>query len=309
MGVGQTVRIAGLRIALICFVLAGCGGQVATRPQGPSAPQPDVGRYKVGQPYEVGGRWYKPKVNYDYKETGIASWYGAKFHGKTTANGETFNQNALTAAHPTLPLPSMVRVTNLENGRQLKVRVNDRGPYARGRIIDVSARAAELLGFKDEGTAKVRVAIVADESRRLAALAKGETDGPRPKATPTAAVIRSGSGDSNGANGGTDDTAATTVSDEGAGRIPRATGEVDVIKVDRDPQIFIQAGAFVNHANARRLSTKLSALAPTKIEPATVNERRFYRVRLGPVSDVDQADSLLANLADRGHPEAEVVVD
>ncbi len=298
-GVNQTGRFAGLCLGVASLLLAGCGAQVATRTAG-TAEQPEIGRYKLGQPYEVNGKWYHPEVDYDYEETGIASWYGAEFHGRTTANGETFNKNALTAAHPTLPLPSMVRVTNLENGRRIKLRVNDRGPYARGRIIDVSARAAELLGFKDEGTAKVRVAIVADESRRLAALAKGKaSSSTAPRAAPTTAVSRAAP-DGSGANDG---------AVNGSGGVPQATGEVSVVSVAPEPRIYVQAGAFVKYANARRLSGELAGLAPTRIQSATVNDRRFYRVRLGPVPDVDEADALLASLAERGHAEAEVVVD
>ncbi|MEZ5925050.1 MAG: septal ring lytic transglycosylase RlpA family protein [Hyphomicrobiaceae bacterium] len=115
---------------------------------------------KVGKPYKVAGLWYVPKHQPDYDETGIASWYGPKFHGKSTANGEIYNQARLTAAHPTLPLPSYVEVTNLANGHTIMVRVNDRGPYKRGRILDLSARAAKLLGYQSNGTANVRVRYV-----------------------------------------------------------------------------------------------------------------------------------------------------
>lgn len=115
---------------------------------------------KVGKPYKIAGLWYTPKHQPDYDETGIASWYGPGFHGKSTANGERYNQTRLTAAHPTLPLPSYVEVTNLANGRTLIVRVNDRGPYKRGRILDLSARAAQLLGYQGSGTAQVRVRYV-----------------------------------------------------------------------------------------------------------------------------------------------------
>src|SRR5580698_1169108 len=115
------------------------------------------GIYKVGNPYQIDGTWYYPSEDWNYNETGIASWYGEQFHGKYTANGEIFDLNQLTAAHRTLPMPTVVRVTNLDNGRSIEVRVNDRGPYARGRIIDMSRRAAQLLGFEGQGTAKVRV--------------------------------------------------------------------------------------------------------------------------------------------------------
>ena len=116
--------------------------------------------YKVGKPYKIRGQWYYPKEDYDYKEVGVASWYGEDFHAKYTANGEVYNMNTLTAAHRTLPLPSIVRVTNLENGRSLVLRVNDRGPFAKNRIIDISKRGAQLLGFQNKGVTKVRVEIM-----------------------------------------------------------------------------------------------------------------------------------------------------
>ncbi len=118
------------------------------------------GRALVGKPYQVAGHWYTPRVDPDYDKTGKASWYGADFHGRLTANGEIFDQNALSAAHPTLPLPSYVRVTNLENQRSLIVRVNDRGPFVAGRLIDLSKKSAELLGFANKGMASVRVQYV-----------------------------------------------------------------------------------------------------------------------------------------------------
>lgn len=127
------------------------------------------GYYKVGAPYEIDGKWYYPKEQPDYDAYGIASWYGPDFHGKVTANGDTFDQNALTAAHNTLPLPSMVRVTNLENKKTLIVMVNDRGPFSKGRIIDLSKRSAEILGFKHKGTARVRVQYLEGHTRRLLA--------------------------------------------------------------------------------------------------------------------------------------------
>jgi rare lipoprotein A len=115
------------------------------------------GRKQVGQPYEVAGRVYEPKVDTAYNSVGMASWYGGQFHGRTTANGEIFDRTAISAAHPTLPLPSYVRVTNLSNDRSIVVRVNDRGPYSRDRLIDVSEQTAALLGFRKRGHTKVRV--------------------------------------------------------------------------------------------------------------------------------------------------------
>jgi len=147
------VRFMRLRLCLyLAFVavLAGCA--TTTRHSAPNA-----GTYRVGKPYQVNGTWYYPREQVNYDEVGLASWYGPGFHGHLTADGEVYDQRSLTAAHATLPLPVNVRVTNLENGRSIVLRVNDRGPFHPGRIIDVSQRAAELLGFRAAGTTRVRV--------------------------------------------------------------------------------------------------------------------------------------------------------
>ncbi|MEN6544232.1 septal ring lytic transglycosylase RlpA family protein [Parvibaculum sp.] len=143
-------------MAAMAVMLAACGTSRSTD----HVPTGEGGSYKIGKPYQVAGVWYYPHEDENYDSTGIGSWYGPQFHGKSTANGETFDQEALTAAHPTLPMPVLVRVTNLENGRSLVVRVNDRGPFVNGREIDLSRKAAELLGYDRKGTARVRVQYV-----------------------------------------------------------------------------------------------------------------------------------------------------
>ncbi len=158
-------------VSLIALAACSDGTQVfssspATASSSASAINSD-GYYKVGTPYQVSGIWYYPKEDYGYKEIGVASWYGADFHNGITANGELYDMHGLTAAHRTLPLPSIVRVTNLQNGRSLVLRVNDRGPFVNNRIIDVSMRAAQLLGFKDDGTTQVQVEILPEESKAL----------------------------------------------------------------------------------------------------------------------------------------------
>ncbi len=115
------------------------------------------GSYKIGAPYKVAGRWYFPAEDHNYNRTGTASWYGTAFHGRKTANGEVFDMWALTAAHPTLPLPSYAYVTNLDNGRTVLVRINDRGPYAHDRIIDLSRMTARMLGTEAQGLGRVQV--------------------------------------------------------------------------------------------------------------------------------------------------------
>ncbi|MEM9616505.1 MAG: septal ring lytic transglycosylase RlpA family protein [Pseudomonadota bacterium] len=145
----RAILMAGLAIAL-----AACS---TSRHAYDPNPAP---HYKIGKPYKVNGRWYHPEEDNDYEAVGIASWYGRDFHGRRTANGETFDMNRLSAAHTTLPMPSMVEVTNLNNGRKVVVRVNDRGPFASNRIIDLSREAARRLGFEKDGLARVKVRFV-----------------------------------------------------------------------------------------------------------------------------------------------------
>jgi rare lipoprotein A len=146
------------------------------------------GYYRVGEPYTIAGRTYVPAENPNYRAEGVASWYGPDFHGRETANGEIFDMDSLTAAHPTLPLPSYVRVTNLSNSRSVIVRVNDRGPYRSDRVLDVSVRAATALGFYGSGLAPVRVEYVgaaplegSDDRMLLATLREGS---PAPAPSP-----------------------------------------------------------------------------------------------------------------------------
>src|ERR1700712_4271205 len=157
-------------LAAACSVVSGGGDDNSV-----TVP-PNAGVYKIGKPYQIGDTWYYPREQPDYDETGIASWYGPGFYDRPTANGEIYTAKDLTAAHRTLPLPVNVRVTNLDNGKSIIVRVNDRGPFAKGRIIDLSERAAALLGYKEKGTARVRVTYVGR--------ADLEGGGPPPDETP-----------------------------------------------------------------------------------------------------------------------------
>jgi len=184
----------GLAAVAACLVLANCASSgIASRvdPKYGVSSSPRVvalgdpvpkggGTYRVGKPYTVAGRVYVPEEDVNYREEGMASWYGDDFHGRLTANGEIFDMASLSAAHPTLPMPCYVRVTNLSNGKSLIVRVNDRGPYFGNRVMDVSSRAAELLEFKSNGVARVRVEYVAraplegsDDRQLLATLRTG----------------------------------------------------------------------------------------------------------------------------------------
>lgn len=165
-----------LRVFIICLTalsVAACSIGAPTRPAGrmPRNDELPTGNQgverKIGNPYKVAGVWYHPKEDPTYDQIGHASWYGKDFHGKKTANGEIYNMNALTAAHKTLPLPTFVKVTNLENNRSIVLRVNDRGPFVAGRLIDVSRRGAQLLGFQKQGVTRVRIQ-VSDEQGRVA---------------------------------------------------------------------------------------------------------------------------------------------
>ena len=155
-------RTAALLVAL-ALTAAACGSSRGI--PGPTG-TPYRG-YIVGQPYQINGRTYYPREDLGYDRTGTASWYGSDFHGRRTANGETYDMNAMTAAHPTLPMPTIVRVTNLDNGRSVIVRINDRGPFAEDRIIDMSRAGARELGFESKGLARVRVTVLREATLQL----------------------------------------------------------------------------------------------------------------------------------------------
>jgi rare lipoprotein A len=271
-----------------------------------------VGDYKVGKPYQINGQWYYPAEDYEYVETGIASWYGPKFHGKPTANGEVFDQNLITAAHRTLPLPSAVRVTNLENGRAIQLRVNDRGPFARGRIIDLSRRSAQLLGFEENGTAKVRVEILSDESRRLklASLNRkgGAADQPQVASSPRGVVVatplpNSGQPVQQAAN-----RAVDTAQSRGGAAIPVLSQKVEVLPVS-PTGIFVQTGAFSKFENALRMRDRMFALGPTQISRFRVAGAELYRVRIGPLESVAAADATLRRASSAGVEDARLIVE
>ncbi|HEY4134274.1 MAG TPA: septal ring lytic transglycosylase RlpA family protein [Alphaproteobacteria bacterium] len=278
------------------------------------------GLYKIGNPYQISGVWYYPAVDYDYDETGIASWYGPDFHGKVTANGEEYDMNAMTAAHRTLPMPSIVQVTNLENGRSVTVRVNDRGPYARGRIIDLSRRAAQLLGVEKQGTAKVRVQVLSEESRILAAQLTGKDDTGivavnGVKGAPRAAVesadlapppgVRAAPGPAPAHPAAAPAPSAVTALAQPV-QVTEAVKQVPV----KPTGIFIQAGAFADYNNANRQKVLLSSLGPASITQVTLNNQQpLFRVRLGPIASVGEADKLLERVSASGFPDARMIVD
>lgn len=274
------------------------------------------GHYKVGAPYQVGGRWYNPREQPDYDRIGVASWYGRDFHGRKTANGETYNQMDLTAAHPTLPMPVMVQVTNLENGRSIKVRVNDRGPFANGRIIDLSKRSAQLLGMEQKGTAKVLVEILREESLQLASIAQGKTPPADDEDVPAAAPVGQVESKPLGGSAGGPSPAPAPVPNPAppsptlasGPAVPWPDGQVQHKNV-QPTQIYIQAGSFANPTNAETLRGRLAGFGTAFVAVAQVGGQNFYRVRVGPLASVEEADRVLNNLIASGHTESRVVVE
>jgi peptidoglycan lytic transglycosylase len=300
------------------FALAVLAAGCATTPEQPKVTVPaNAGVYRVGNPYQIGGTWYYPREQPDYDETGIASWYGPGFYGNLTADGELFTSQDLTGAHRTLPMPVNVRVTNLENGRSLVVRVNDRGPFAKGRIIDVSERAAKLLGFYDKGTARVRVQYVA-----RADLPSGQ---PQPfgagtptviqdaaSAAPTATVETETLAAIPGTNQAPPTTAQTTPTPaptppvtSDAGALP--TGQVTSVPVPAITHLYVQLGAFGSYPNAARLAARMGA--DVRISTIQRNGQTLYRVRLGPFATTDDADQALTRMLSQGAADAQIVVD
>lgn len=324
MGRGRGRRVAALMMSTA--LLSGCAelnlfghmAKRATAPEPPPVTATAAPTYKVGKPYQVAGVWYYPREDFDYDETGIASWYGPDFHGKLTANGEVFDQNAVSAAHKTLPMPSVVRVTNLDNGRSLVVRVNDRGPFVNGRVIDLSRRASQLLGFEGNGTARVRVQVMGEESRVLAGKVAPDAAAKEPKiaAAPRESVVAEtlppiGSKEKPKpvlASAGP--SAATQRAQLAAERTERELAEAQITQVAVKPtQIYVQAGAFGRHDNALRLQARLSPVGKAAIQQVSVKGQTVYRVRFGPLPNVEEADRLLDAVIASGQQDAKVVVD
>jgi rare lipoprotein A len=340
----MTAGIWARRVAFLAAALAvaGCASRTpaVTRPPAavapPTAPAAESGLYKVGNPYQVDGVWYYPAENYAYREEGIASWYGDDFHGKRTANGERFDMNAVSAAHPTLPMPSSVKVTNLDNGRELNVRVNDRGPFKSRRVIDLSRRAAQLLGFDTAGTARVRVEINAEESLTMKNQALRSSPGELPKvaAAPVAAVTAAPlappvMSDASPSPGGrpvpapkvvaaalpapkpvSAPPAKTAKGAKAAGAPVAMNGHAAAPALPpaaAGPGIYVQAGAFSDLSNAHRLEQELKEFGNSFVLPVTINNRQLYRVRLGPLGDTEIAEGLLGRVRSYGYDDAQIV--
>ena len=245
---------------------------------GPSAPvdvsdiknaiPKDEPRSKYGNPknYKVLGKWYSVRESSaGYKEKGISSWYGKKFHGHRTSSGETYNMYAMTAAHKTLPLPTYVRVTHLKNGRSVIVKVNDRGPFHQGRIIDLSYSAAKKLGVTATGTAAVEV-VALDPKQYKSKQAY------QPKFNKTSALA--------------------------------------TFPLKPNFKLFLQVGAFSSQDNAYELKKRLSRMfKQQQIHSDFSSEKNIYRVRIGPLASIADADKLSVFLNNKGIPTTKIVID
>lgn len=277
-------------VALCVGACSGGGSRYATNaPGAPTYRSGDLTPPKAQssarglKPYVIRGVKYYPRDDIGYRQRGYASWYGPKFHGRLTANGERFNQYALTAAHKTIPLGSYVRVTNLENGRTLVLLINDRGPFVRGRIIDLSKRAAELLGVIKKGTAKV---LVERTDRRGRALVKRapvrqaqSTPPPVKYARPVPVVVE-------------------------PMRQPSALQSAPN-PLERQGPVIVQVGSFSDFYNARRLQQGLATVGPTSITQVTSAAGQvLYRVQVGPYADLLAAEQALADIHNKGHTAA-----
>jgi len=274
---------------------------------------PSAGVYKVGQPYQIENVWYYPREQPDYDETGIASWYGPTFYGKKTANGEIYTGDMLTAAHKTLPMPVNVRVTNLDNGKSLVVRVNDRGPFSRGRIIDLSRRAAELLDIIQTGTARVRVTYLgrsnlnggAPPPETPPAIASAVPAAPSGKVDSAALDMLPGAAVAPPAKVQGMPTPAPIPAEMFADTQP--TGKVTQLPVPPATRLYVQVGAFSRRENAQAMLNKLGG--NLQISALQRGGQTLYRVRTGPLSSVQEADAALSRISGAGANDAHIVVD
>ena len=269
------------------------------------------GVYKIGEPYQINNIWYRPEENYKYREVGIASWYGPDFHRGITANGETYNMYELSAAHKTLPLPSIVKVTNLDNGKSVVVRVNDRGPFVNNRIIDLSKAAAEQLDMIETGTAKVRVEILADESKDLkdAILSNGGklvdgapfTASDEPPAFSDPIVL-----------------SPNNVEIEEEPVKPVVEERSDSVKTIYTPKkeyptsvnggsYYVQAGAFSNRDNALAVQRKLSSFGRVSIQEVKKAKGTIYRVRSGGFATGEEAADLIEQIEQSGYTDLRLI--
>ena len=285
-------------ISIICAVtLTACTNPYTKKDSAPKKPSTRVDRTekvvprvepksKYGNPtsYVVfGRRYFVLDSSEGYVEQGIASWYGTKFHGRRTSSCETYDMYAMTAAHKTLPLPTYARVTNKKNGRSIIVRINDRGPFVKNRIIDLSYSAATKLGIVTTGTGLVEVRAIdprSSEARRAA----------QRKALPKDVV----------------DVGVST-NDVNEGKNERAVSPVSTEEVG----IYVQLGAFRSRENAQKLRAQFASLnvGEVKVKEVSLEDAPIYKVWIGPLDTVEQADSTVEKISELGHKDYKLVFE
>jgi rare lipoprotein A len=279
---------------------------------------------KVGSPYQVNGTWYIPAHEPDYDESGTASWYGAEFHGRTTANGELFDMTVPSGAHPTLPIPSYVQVTNLDNGRSAVIRINDRGPFVGGRLIDLSAQGAELLGFRDSGTARVRVQYIGQAGPEDAVTPQTLARLPSTSRAPDARTRPGGPTGGGATNGRQTAANPAGTGSTGTARPAARTRPAQDAPAQRQPQVqsprttpppagaaagvFVQVGAFGSRANAERAGRAARELGSVRILDPQETSGGLYRVVVGPFASREAASARLEQAAQAGLPGRVVTV-
>jgi rare lipoprotein A len=331
----------------IALMVSSCVKPPEPLPPPPSAPMAKS-VYRVGPAYQINGVYYYPKADLEDDETGVASVYAPDTALSLTANGEAFDQNTVAGAHRTLALPTIVQVTNLENGRFIRLRVNDRGPKAADRIIQLTRHAAELLGIAAGGAAKVHLHVVVADTVTAQSLAKQNggditTDEPAPPAVPHGAVVAQAlpaPGSVAAAPAPAAPTDAVAIPSSAAAPLaidappvlsPRPSSAPLALSPLSDPKtvpaaaepparpviaassktkaIFIQAGSFAKDENARRLKMKLQALGPVEIDGVRINGANIYRVRLGPIATLEEANQMLTRATGAGATDAKIVFD
>ena len=254
--------------------------------------------YKIGKKYNVGGKYYYPKKDLYYNKTGIASWYGPKFHGKLTANGEIYNQYALTAAHKTLPLPSAVKVTNLKNNKSIVLRINDRGPFVNDRIIDLSSKAADILDLKREGTGLVRVQILREKSLYLEKLAKQgsfpEINDLKETELPNITIPRK---------------VAVKIKDTKNQKIVTKKINYNFKNLNKEYKIYIKLASFSSKKNAEIMKKKVSYIDKVKIYKIYKLNKTLYQVKAGPFLSVEKVDQLHSLLLQKGMQGAKIIIE
>ncbi|MEG3640268.1 septal ring lytic transglycosylase RlpA family protein [Magnetococcus sp. PR-3] len=275
--------------ALVLLALAGCSvapPEPELEPIKPPKPGPTP-HVKVGNPYSIEGITYHPVATAKgYDKEGVASWYGSKFHGKLTANGEIYDMHTMTAAHKTLPLPTIARVTNLQNGKKVVVRINDRGPFVGNRIIDLSYEAAKRLGFAVQGTTKVRVQSLTAEPK----MHHGPEDMlHQPSLKPAKSL---------------EVNLPVIPTESGLASRPEAGPRLAAVA---PKQVLVQVGAFSNQGNAQRVLKRIHHLGPTEIQPVPNRQPPLYRVRLGPVTANAKLQEMLEKLVALGFKSSRIV--